>query len=907
MIDFESDDEIHEMKVKGYNKSIKQTSLMDLVFSWSLKDILNKDLYKDKVQKIPKIFKSLDDYLGSYIFPLIEETHADMCSSLEAISHAPSVDASIEQIYEQSFHIVITSPTKPSNRDGNATYKPKREDILVLSTIRPKYVSDLTRNGANYIIALVVKGGDDDESLPSNHYIIKTSQNLEVEKWSGKEKHRASLFAVFLLNMTTYNRIWRSLDKEMAKQRNTSIIKKVLCYDSSQFAGDCSSSSSEESAYVHDMKTRDSLQQFFKLNDSQQTAVLNCISARQRENSCINLIWGPPGTGKTKTISALLWTLLAKKCRTLTCAPTNTAVLEVASRLLRLTKEFSVGGKHSLADVVLFGNKDRMKIDDDLSTIFLENRVRRLSKCLAPLTGWRHRINSMINFLENSASDYQIYTERKDKIKKTFREYIMSRFNILSENLYKCIRTLTKDLPRASTSDDNFKCMNLVLKVMESFGQVLHSKYATDETLEDLFKLTYHEDHETSLLMDLLNNIQDNKTATFKLRQTSYFFLLILKYLLEHLHLPGFLDKRSIEDFCLQNATLLFSTASSSFRLHNMETKKPIEILIVDEAAQLKECETLIPFQLSDIQQVVLIGDEYQLPAMVKSQVSQNANFGRSLFERLSSLGHNKHLLDVQYRMHPSISKFPNSNFYNNKILDGPNVICKRYERHYLPGAMYGPYSFISIERGKEARDKNGRSCKNVIEVAMVLHIVKDLFEAHVILGHKISIGVISPYTAQVVAIQEKLGKTYEMYEDFHVKVKSIDGFQGGEEDIIIVSTVRSNKGGNVGFLSNSQRTNVALTRAKHCLWILGNGPTLSNSESIWGRLVLDAKKRGCFFNAEDDKSLADAILKACVELDDLDDVLNMDSLHISKPKWQKPNSFRWDWGQGRDPGQTKW
>jgi senataxin len=81
--------------------------------------------------------------------------------------------------------------------------------------------------------------------------------------------------------------------------------------------------------------------------------------------------------------------------------------------------------------------------------------------------------------------------------------------------------------------------------------------------------------------------------------------------------------------------------------------------------------------------------------------------------------------------------------------------------------------------------------------------------------GSKFSVGVVSPYNAQVRAIQEKLGKSYSMYDGFSVKVKSVDGFQGAEEDIIIISTVRSNGAGSVGFLSNLQRTNVALTRAK--------------------------------------------------------------------------------------------
>ena len=82
----------------------------------------------------------------------------------------------------------------------------------------------------------------------------------------------------------------------------------------------------------------------------------------------------------------------------------------------------------------------------------------------------------------------------------------------------------------------------------------------------------------------------------------------------------------------------------------------------------------------------------------------------------------------------------------------------------------------------------------------------------------KVSVGVISPYNAQVFAIQEKLGKTYSTstHSDFSVSVSSVDGFQGGEEDVIIISTVRSNLNGKVGFLSNRQRANVALTRARY-------------------------------------------------------------------------------------------
>lgn len=117
--------------------------------------------------------------------------------------------------------------------------------------------------------------------------------------------------------------------------------------------------------------------------------------------------------------------------------------------------------------------------------------------------------------------------------------------------------------------------------------------------------------------------------------------------------------------------------------------------------------------------------------------------------------------------------------------------------------------------------------------------------------------------------------------------MRSVDGFQGGEEDVIIISTVRCNGNGSVGFLSNCQRANVALTRAKFCLWILGNGATLLNSSSIWKKLVLDAKRRGCFYNACDNMSLALAISNALIELGQLNSVFDMNSVLFKTSKWK--------------------
>lgn len=92
-------------------------------------------------------------------------------------------------------------------------------------------------------------------------------------------------------------------------------------------------------------------------------------------------------------------------------------------------------------------------------------------------------------------------------------------------------------------------------------------------------------------------------------------------------------------------------------------------------------------------------------------------------------LGHSKHLLNTQYRMHPSISFFPNSRFYSNQIIDGPNVEKKSHKKHYLPGPIFGPYSFINVTSGREELVDTGHSRRNMVEVAIVLRILKNLYK----------------------------------------------------------------------------------------------------------------------------------------------------------------------------------
>ncbi|WOL07347.1 hypothetical protein Cni_G16087 [Canna indica] len=858
----------------------------------------------------------------SFTYPFMEELRAEMCSNLEDVSHAPFIEIEYLECTkptENLYHIVIAAPLQSSSSGSNVVYSPHKGDILALSDSKPSDASDLIRNRQNYCLVQVVK--DEFDDMKPKNYIIKAFEKIDVFKDEDADQDRKNfnLFAVCLVNTITYNRIWMALNYNLSRARNLGIVSKVLQADSKDGGGSPFSISS----IVDSIQRIDRGMYLSKLNlnESQTNAILTCISESQNcEKKSVSLIWGPPGTGKTKTVSGLVWLLDHLRCKTLICAPTNTAIKEVASRVLKLVKQFTVVHRCRLGDVVLFGNEERMKITDNLSDVFLAFRAKKLRGCFAPKTGWRNCLNKMLEFFEDGVSLYKknlhdkVGHEKKDSddekdddassklsddeakndeskklidelvdgeadSEESFLSFARREFASLFRQFRWCFRTMYQHVPRAALSDDNCKKILDLLDSLEKFRMLL-SKEDAGNNLEKILQSTNEERAETSF-SEKINSSGSIHNDTFLLRCTRDYCCETLKTLKMSMNLPSISSKYAVQEFCLQNANLVFCTASSSVKIYKLKLTELFELAIIDEASQLKECESLIPLQIPGIDHAFLIGDERQLPALVKSKVAGDAMFGRSLFERLSLLGHKKHLLNVQYRMHPSISLFPNDNFYDKQILDGPNVTRSDYSRRYLPGPMYGPYSFINIEHGLEGFDKLGRSRKNDIEVVVILQILSSLHIAIERARQKLSVGIICPYNAQVLTIQAKLRRMYQLNPYFSVKVSSVDGFQGSEEDVIILSTVRSNADGSVGFLSNANRTNVALTRARYCLWVLGNGPTLFNSGSIWAKLVTDAKDRRCFFNATEDQGIATVIYNSQFDHCSLDS-LDIDRLHIS-------------------------
>ncbi|XP_031107885.1 uncharacterized protein LOC116012480 [Ipomoea triloba] len=897
---------VSSAKMKAWPKD----DFTDIVISWTLEDIFNQNLFNDQVEKIPETFNSADHYLCSFFFPVLEETRAQLAASMDVMDRAPFAEViAIDAVnkHGEPLYSVKVDVWKNRVRDDREPYRTLPGDIVVISDNRPVSASDLDRAGSNWTLASVVNLVNDEEDGAniSTNFKVKMPTDLtpDLEKYEG-------FHIVFLENITTHKRIWNALHM----RKNMKIIDSVL-YTNGELIPfilyvfinlivlvRIISLKAEKKCYLCSphpdnigCTDRIGTGMFSKLNESQANAVLTCLERVKCDQiSHVDLIWGPPGTGKTSTISILLYMLLKMNCRTLICAPTNVAVTQVAARVIKLVQESFKGESsekyllYPLGDVVLLGNKDRLKMGGDIVEIYLDNRVDRLVECLGPLKGWRQCIDSTVHFLEDCVSDYDIFVENelkmrelnvkgetlKDSIKPTsFLKFIKLRFEVIVSALRSCMLIFCTHLPRHFIQEKNFQDIMSLICLLDSLKEMIFQEHMRSAKLKDLFS------------QPVSSKPFVNTSSLLCLRIQCISILKMLLHSLGVLELPSALNKASIKEFCLRSSSLIFCTASSSYKMHSTEME-PFNLLVIDEAAQLRECESIIPLQLPGLKHAILVGDECQLPATVCSQVCSEAGFGGSLFERLSSLGHSKLLLNVQYRMHPAIGHFPNLSFYRMQVLDAPNVRSKAYERQYLQGNMFGPYLFISVPSGKEESDDFGHSKRNMVEVALVIKILQNLYK-FCSSRKKLSVGVISPYTAQVVAIKDRIGRKYDNLNGFSVKVKSTDGFQGGEEDVIILSTVRSNRSGSIGFLSSLQRTNVALTRARHCLWILGNERTLVDSNSVWEGLVLDAKDRQCFFCAAEDSDLLKTVIDVKKELDQLDDLLNADSILLKNQIWE--------------------
>eukprot|EP00833_Pecoramyces_ruminatium_P017062 jgi/Orpsp1_1/1191094/evm.model.d7180000083464.1 len=579
--------------------------------------------------------------------------------------------------------------------------------------------------------------------------------------------------------------------------------------------------------------TIDEIIKQYGLNITQAT-----ILAKVKQNEkFLSLIQGPPGTGKTKMITAFIYQEL---------------------REARLKNDNT--NKKSYNNSRYIRNKILVCAPSNTACNEIARRLKR------------ENVNTVIKTIRFAP---------EEQVDNTISHITVDK--MAAKKLYYRI-TKVKNIFDLAPS---FNIPTTILEKLKNHHDNIQSK-------------TYELTHKRKMLAHMIHTEKKNKKVIDKIYEDiclleneldSYIQIFIDNLLL--IDEPDFKDYK---DFIINSAIdckqrvfneadVIVTTLTSSSNEYINKIKNQFNLLIVDEASQATELITLIPF-CYNIPKAVLIGDSKQLPPTVINSTVAEQNYDRSFFQRIESNSPNSvHLLNIQYRMHPMISKLSSQCFYSNAIVNGDNVTSKKWQKDWCEqNSDFGPLMFYDI---KGFTNNNDGSLNNVKEANQILDFITDFLQSPEYVGFNSKISIISPYRAQVNLIKYKLKNYYRNalkkfnttidLEEFkklnlndkklnlkldikdevngkqnknilkrfnildNINVNTVDSYQGQESDIVILSCVRSNTH-SLGFLRDKRRLNVSITRARYTLIIFGDSDTLCKDKE-WKKIINEIKK----------------------------------------------------------------
>ncbi|RMD43520.1 hypothetical protein DV735_g1626, partial [Chaetothyriales sp. CBS 134920] len=500
----------------------------------------------------------------------------------------------------------------------------------------------------------------------------------------------------------------------------------------------------------------------YDVNKAQAKAVKSAV-----DNDAFTLIQGPPGSGKTKTICAIVGAIMTGVLnkpsegprlntahaanpslpraarKVLVCAPSNAAVDELVMRFKKGVKTMH-GSTESLM-VVRLGRSEAINMQ--VKDVTLEELV-----------------NARLNVNGNR--------EQKEDIHAVMMEH--------------------------KAASDQLNELRDKMNTMRSRGEAVPP--ADEQAVDGLRR-------KKAMLGTKIDNMREKQNTAVR---------------------DAELHRKRIQQEILDSAHVLCATLSGSgheiFQGLNVE----FETVIIDEAAQSIELSALIPLKYG-CSKCILVGDPKQLPPTVLSREAAKFQYEQSLFARMEN-NHKKdvHLLDTQYRMHPEISLFPSRMFYDSRLKDGPKMgeIRRRPWHH---SNILAPYRFFDVQGMSEAATK-GHSLVNLAELRVAMKLYDRLVQDVPKYDFKGKIGIITPYKGQLRELKLRFKQRYGDEITSSIEFNTTDAFQGRESEIIIFSCVRASTKG-IGFLNDIRRMNVGLTRAKSSLWVLGNSQSLVQGE----------------------------------------------------------------------------
>eukprot|EP00029_Vermamoeba_vermiformis_P006270 TRINITY_DN2409_c0_g1_i4.p1 TRINITY_DN2409_c0_g1~~TRINITY_DN2409_c0_g1_i4.p1 ORF type:complete len:905 (-),score=247.83 TRINITY_DN2409_c0_g1_i4:1025-3715(-) len=507
-----------------------------------------------------------------------------------------------------------------------------------------------------------------------------------------------------------------------------------------------------------------------QLSRMYNTSQLAAIDASVSNEGFV-LIQGPPGTGKTKTIEGILSVLLMNKARD---EEANTNIDEIKSP--------------HVSEKILVVAPSNAAVDELAARLTTKGLILLNERDIDLVKNNKFSLETKSNFKFTYDESIQCFryfpnTVRVGPAQKNMPEHLqrISIENLINAKLTEQARHEEfKELERISTSLD------------------------TNAPRPPMSKAVYNQDKK--------------KNRAEEMEEKSK-------------------QRKSIEISILSKATIVCTTLSSSGHELFSKLTHGFDTVIIDEAAQAVELSTLIPLRYN-CKRCIMVGDPNQLPATVLSKTAASFKYEQSLFQRFVNNGYKPVLLTVQYRMHPAIRKFPGKHFYNDELRDGITELDRECEFHGNP--CFKPTCFFDIKQSVQSQKAGSTSLRNTMEAQFIAKLIEKLVELYPSIDFENQIGVLSPYKQQLdelrTQINRQLSKNNAVDESVikSIEINTVDGFQGREKNIIIFSCVRAAGSGNsIGFLSDVRRMNVALTRAKMSLWVVGNSISLKNN-SHW-------------------------------------------------------------------------
>lgn len=588
---------------------------------------------------------------------------------------------------------------------------------------------------------------------------------------------QAEFYAIKITNMTTIEREYASLESLQYYDLAPEILE----------AKPSPMLSFSDEAVEKTMKN-------YHLNPGQAKAILHA-----KENDAFTLVQGymfmfkslkirltyhrPPGTGKTKTIVAMVGALLA-----------GTQSAPLAGTAIKRPDGLAPAGNKGIAKKLLVCAPSNAAVDE---------LVLRLKAGVKSMNGAFHKINVL-------------RLGRSDAINAAVRDVT------LDELVKARVEGTTKENSGPSSKELMHQEAGQIKKELAELRPQLESARERGDRV-DANRLQRKFDEYKRRQAQIGAKIDADKDSGNTAARESE------------------IRRRQIQQEILDSAQVLCATLSGSGHEMFKNLAVEFETVIIDEAAQCVELSALIPLKYG-CSKCILVGDPKQLPPTVLSQSAARYGYDQSLFVRMQrNFPDDVHLLDTQYRMHPEISFFPSQEFYERRLIDGGDM-AKLRQQPWHRSELLGPYRFFDV-KGSQEKGQRGKSLVNLAELKVAMQLYERFILDYPQVDVKGKIGIITPYKAQLFELRDKFSRRYGEKITEQIEFNTTDAFQGRECEIIIFSCVRASSTGGIGFMTDIRRMNVGLTRAKSSLWILGDSRALVQGE-FWNKLMEDAKTR---------------------------------------------------------------